>query len=189
MKKLIKLILVLFSLLSFGCAGTGERHALGMLGIASYQNEPDGFRGIRWGQEIGTLKGMQFLLRDKDGLSIYIRDNDSMTLGEATLSSVRYLFWQNKFVEAQMSADSDQLGALRNVLFEKYGEGYNHYGPSSSIHDYSWHGPVANVGLKRLGSNSSCDVWITSREISDQRSYTLKNRSKVQARKGAEKDF
>ena len=118
MKVVIKLMLACFCIVIAGCAGgkTFDRMA-----IDSYQNEPEDFRGIKWGQNIGELKNMQLVSKDKRGVSTYLRNNDSLTFGEAQLKRVRYLFWQNKFSEVQMSAAPDQLLALKKALNGKYG--------------------------------------------------------------------
>lgn len=176
MKLIIKLILVVYCLVTAGCAGTGERHTLDVMGIASFQNEPEGFRGIKWGQNIGDLKKMRLVSKNNKGLSIYSRSDDLLSLGEAKLTRVRYLFWQKKFFEAQMSAAPDQLQALKKVLNEKYGEGHNSSGPLSTIHDYSWSGPVAIVRLHRTNFMADSVVKITSREINNQMNYALKSK-------------
>ena len=168
MKLIIGLIVVMYCLVLTGCAGTGER-----MGSASFKNEPEGFRGIKWGQNIGEFKKMQLISRNKKGLSIYSRSDDLLSLDEAKLKRIQYLFWQKKFLEVQMSADPDQLQALKKVLNEKYGDGHNPYGESSRTADYSWSGPVAFVHLSRTNFMADCVVKITSREINNQMKHAL----------------
>src|SRR5690242_6807679 len=136
MKSRIKLILLMFCLVMAGCAGTGR-------GGAAFRNEPETFRGIKWGQNIAELKNMQLVSRDNKGLAIYSRSDDQLSLGNAKLRRVRYVFWQKKFLEARMSAAPDQLQALKKILYEQYGEGHTPYGSTDKVHDYSWVGPVA----------------------------------------------
>jgi hypothetical protein len=189
MKLLIDLILVLCCLVITGCAGMGERHTSDMMEIASYQNEPEGFRGIKWGQNIDEIKNMRLISRNNKGLSTYSRSEDVLSLGGAKLIRVRYLFWQKKFFEAQMSAAPDQLQALKRVLNEKYGKGHNPYGPSSTIHDYYWHGPVAIVHFFRTNFMTDCAVTITSREINNQMNNSLKIKAKTANIKRCKKDI
>jgi hypothetical protein len=179
MKLLIELILVLYCLAITGCAGMGKRHTPDMMEIASYQNEPEGFRGIKWGQNIAETKNMRLISRNNKGLSTYSRSEDILSFGEAKLIRVRYLFWQKKFFEAQMSAAPDQLQALKKVLNEKYGKGRNPNGTLSTIHDYFWHGPVAIVHFFRTNFMADCVVTITSREINNQMKYALKIKAKA----------
>jgi hypothetical protein len=172
MKLRNELIWVMCCLVLAGCAGPGMR-------VASFQNEPEGFRGIRWGQNIGEVRNMQLVSRDNKGMSVYSRNVDILSLGEAKLRRVRYVFWQKKFLEAQMYADPDQLQALKRVVYEQYGEGHNPYGPTSNVHDYSWVGPVASVRLSRTNFMADCEVKITSREISNQMNHALKIKAKT----------
>ena len=168
----IQLFLLMFCLVMAGCAGTGR-------GGASFRNEPESFRGIKWGQNIAEIKNMRLVSRDGKGLSIYSRNDDLLSLGEAKLKRVRYVFWQKKFLEAQMSAAPDQLQALKNALYEQYGEGHSPYGSNSKVHDYSWAGPVANVHLFRPNFMADCEVKITSREINNQMIHALKIKAKT----------
>lgn len=179
MKLIIELILVMCCLLLAGCAGTGVRHAFDMMGVGSFQNEPEGFRGITWGQNVGEIKKMSLVSRDNKGLSIYGRSDDVLSLGEAKLKRVRYLFWQNKFLEAQMSAAPDQLQALKKTLNTQYGEGHNPHGPSSTSHDIAWSGPYAVIRLSRTNFMADCVVNFTSREISSQMDSAHKNKAKA----------
>jgi len=167
-KLLVGLTLIVYCLIMAGCAGTGESRRPGGTGASTYKNEPDGFRGIRWGQNINELKKMRLVSRDRKVFSTYSRSGDPLYLGKAKLNYVRYLFWHNKFYEARMSAAPDQLHLLKTVLSEKYGEGNNPNGQNSKAHDYSWTDDGATIRLSRANFLADCIVTITSREISDQ---------------------
>jgi hypothetical protein len=174
MKSIIGLIVVMYCLAITGCAGTGER-----MGSASFKNEPEGFRGIKWGQNIAEFKKMRLVSRDKKGVSIYSLSDDVLSLDKAKLNRVRYLFWRNKFLEAQINAAPDQLHALKTGLNEKYGDGHNPYESLGTVHDYSWSGPLAFVHLSRTNFKADCLVKITSREINNQMKHSLKNNAKT----------
>lgn len=184
-----KFALLFIFLLLTACAGTGDRQTLGLLGITSFQNEPEEFRGIKWGQSPTKIQGLRFIKVDIDGLASYYKEDDQLSLGEAKLKKIQYFFWKDKFVEVVITAAPDQLQALKNVLFEKYDKGYNPYGIFSPIHDYSWFGPIASVHLRRIVFNHDCEVWIKSREINDQLVGYRQNKAKQLAEQGAKKDF
>jgi len=184
-----KLLLFIFIISLFGCAGTGELTTLGMLGLTSFQNEPDGFRGIKWGQHIKDIPGLKLTTTDNEGLALYTRENDDLQLGDAKLISLHYAFWQDRFMEVQIKASPGQLQALKNVLEEKYDKGFNPYGTFSPIHDYSWYGPVAMIRFQRLNAALNCDVWIRSREVMDSRTAFRSQKAKTGAERGSRQDF
>lgn len=67
--------------------------------LASYPNEPDGFRGIKWGTDITDLKDKMRLTETgvSTELVSYERVNDTLVIGTAQVSSIRYTFWLGKF--------------------------------------------------------------------------------------------
>ena len=52
---------------------------------AAFQNEPDNFRGVKWGDDISRLADFK-----KVGDETYQRDSDKLKVGDATLSKISY---------------------------------------------------------------------------------------------------
>lgn len=169
-----------------GCAGTQSREMLGMMGASSYQNEPAEFRGIKWGQDIKELKGLQLAADGGESYSVYTRPTDSLLLGDAALKTIEYLFWRDRFLAVRMAGSTDQLQALKNVLTIKFGDGYQ---PSPYFQDYSWSGPVASIKLLRIHFAADCIITITSREINDLMIIDQGQKAKAGAERGARQDF
>jgi hypothetical protein len=71
--------------------------------LAALANEMDGFRDMRWGQEIGTLKYMKFI-EEIDGLKYYWRMNDEMHMSGAGLKEIAYAFRADKLAGAVLSS-------------------------------------------------------------------------------------
>lgn len=69
--------------------------------LANYPNEPDGFRGIKWGTDITDVKATMRLHETETGISAelvsYERVSDTLVIGNAQISSIRYTFWRGKF--------------------------------------------------------------------------------------------
>ena len=57
----------------------------------SFQNEPDGFRGIKWGTKIETLKNMTKQGKEQT-FALYERDNDKLQTGNVELKVLYYIF-------------------------------------------------------------------------------------------------
>jgi hypothetical protein len=89
----------------------------------AFQNEPDGFRGIKWGTKIETLKDMRKLYT-KGNTTVYMRKNDKLQIGDAELQNISYMFWQDKFYSVYIQTKGYlNWAALKKVLFLKFGKG------------------------------------------------------------------
>lgn len=115
----------------------------------TYQNEPDGFRGIKWGTEFDTVKDqLTFAYLDDSygGINVYTKNNDDMSIGSASLESVQYCFWQNKFVMANINVVGiNNWFGVKDSLKAKFGQGFqsNRY-----IEDYTWIGNTTIISSK-----------------------------------------
>jgi len=94
-------------------------------GIA-FPSEPDGFNGIKWGTEIGVLKGMTNI--EKKGIPkeirVFKRDNDIKSFGGAEIDSIDYEFFKDRFVSVTLKVkDLRNFIILKKFLFKKYGRG------------------------------------------------------------------
>lgn len=111
-----------------------------------YDNEPDGFRGIKWGTKIDTLKGMM-IVRDEpaiNGTDVYVRANEEMKMEGAELETVEYYFWMGRFAGAVLSFSNENFEAIRKAAFSKYGDGTQ---PYDTQERYWWRGPKSNIML------------------------------------------
>ena len=114
--------------------------------LFAFQNEPDGFRGVKWGSDVSSLRMMQFIrdvTTDFGGISIYRNIDDEMKIGEATVQEIKYYFWRNKFFKITTSAN-DQMNALNlyRACMDNFGDRVDIY------HDtYTWTGKTTTVQL------------------------------------------
>lgn len=113
MKKAILLIIILLFLI------TG-------MGFA-FQNEPDGFRGLKWGD--APIKGMHstvvIIHRYSGKGNLYRRLKKELNIGSVELYAMKYLFnlRSNQFYEWEGSfSDEDDFDVLMIILEDKYGK-------------------------------------------------------------------
>jgi len=95
----------------------------------AFQNEPDGFRGIKWGTNIDKLSRIELInIGDYgDGRKVYKRRNDKMAIGEVKLNGIFYCFWKNQFSSVGiLCVPEDSVKLLKN-LEHTYGEGDTHF--------------------------------------------------------------
>jgi len=131
----------------------------------SFQNEPDGFRGIKWGTDITTLKGMEFLSIDPSigGIKKYKKTNEELKLGGATLRSVEYSFWREKFCSITVETEgSVNWGGLRDACIEKFGKGLQ----TNEVNDkFIWLGNIAEIRLDYHESSKKGSLNILSKNL------------------------
>ena len=109
-----------------------------------FQNEPGDFRGIKWGTDVGELKGMSFLAED-GGLRFFERENDSMTVEEVPVDRIVYGFHTQRFfnVLAYYSTLANFLN-LKDALTRKHGEPFR---PAGTPNRYFWTGDKVEMLL------------------------------------------
>jgi hypothetical protein len=117
-----------------------------------YKNEPDGFRGIKWGQKKSEVAGLSKAQQYTDGkgkllYTVHTIQNDNLQLGGATLSELYYYFDANgTFTKVRANITSTgSFNTLLASLFERYGEPTVGKSANDSIH--VWMGSQTKVAL------------------------------------------
>lgn len=150
--------------------------------LYAYQNEPDGFRGIKWGTDIKTLKDMKLLDVDSKD-RFYSKKGDKMKIGNAKLENIIYRFWDNEFYAVMVNTKgSSNWTAFKKAVFEKFGKGYqgNEY-----IKEYSWRGQITIINLKYNEFSEEGTLILFSVKIREKE----EDYQKQKAKEGAKEDF
>lgn len=117
MKK-VKILAIVFSVFLVGCFASTRSSKL--------RSDPDGFRNIKWGTEISTLKDMEKVEPDKSSnsdLIWYTRKGDLLAIGKARLENIFYSFWMGDFEGVWIGFGGDEnFEALKEELFERFGK-------------------------------------------------------------------
>ena len=188
MKK-IKILAVFFSFFLIGCSLLG--------GSSKFRREPDGFRDIKWGTDISTLRDMERVGQDKSpgsDLAWYTRKEESFAIGEASIERVFYSFWMGSLQGVWIDFKGDEnFGELRRELFERYGkvleseELMKKMGdepgrePSTIRHSeefYAWWGKVTEMTLSYSRDRHKGTLSIQSKKISEERIAYEKQKGK-----------
>lgn len=106
-----------------------------MSSLAFAAQEPEDFRGIKWGADISGLNEM-VEVSSGSGFLTYLRKGDENKIGQADVESIRYHFYKDKFFGSTiLFSGYDNFIFLKAALFEKYGAVVkkNRY-----IEDYTW---------------------------------------------------
>ena len=114
----VKILAIVFTLFLIGCFASARP--------SKPRSDPDGFRGIKWGTEISTLKGMEKAEQDKSSNSVlvwYTRRGDPLAIGKARLENIFYSFWMGNFKSVWIDFRGDEnFEALKKELFEQFGK-------------------------------------------------------------------
>jgi len=102
-KKKAKVLTIVFSFFLIGCFAFTR--------ASKSPSESDGFRDIKWGTEITTLKDMKKADQDKSSesdLVWYIRKGDTLAIGKAKLENISYSFWMGNFESVWIDFEGDE---------------------------------------------------------------------------------
>lgn len=154
-----------------------------LAGIASaFENEPEGFRGLKWGTKITDIKGMVYLNKEGD-FKNYSRKSEQMKIGNATLINIRYSFWQGRLASVRiMTKGHADWSALKGSTFSKFGEGIQ---PNSLIEYYYWNGNTSLISLEFNEFSKIGFLYMFSADIMAQRDKYEEQK----AEEGAETGF
>ena len=143
----------------------------GLAGIGfTFQNEPEGFRGLKWGDPpTEDMRYLQSIQEDK----IYSRANDKMQLGNAKLTTIDYTFYQDRFSVVYLSFEGkENYDLVKTLCRGRFGEATREEG----LYKFTWSGEEALVFLswdpvKKEGflSLRSWDIWLECYEVRKKR--------------------
>lgn len=128
-----KAILFLFVLMLIFCSLTS---------VGAFQNEPDGFRGLKWGNP--PTEDMKVVGKNEDeDTKYYTRFADKKGIGDAKFYLLRYGFYKNRFYDVMgFLRNKDDYDILKTICEEKFGE------PTEEGYcRLNWHGEKAAVAL------------------------------------------
>jgi len=125
------------------------------VGAFAFQNEPEGFRGVEWGDPPTE----DMVLWDVVvGLDLYILPGEKLTMGEAELVLITYCFYEDRFMEVNLHFfELDNYALLKEICRTKFGKELEQsasdlYWVSSQSQVSMDYLPVKNQGVLTLAS-------------------------------------
>lgn len=135
-KKCFLPVILVFLLGSFTFAETGK---------FKQGSEPEGFRGIKWGQNLYDLPAGQgwHQVFAGSGLKGYQRTKEDLELWGSKLERIVYNFLKDNFVHVEIRpSDKENYEILKQALFENFGKGIQ-----DSHGTYRWEGEKTAISL------------------------------------------
>jgi len=113
--------------------------------LSAFQNEPGDCRGIKWGTECHELSGFT-KVSTQSSLDYYMKRGEEMTIGDARLEMVVYVFYEKKFCGAVLNfKSSPNFQTIKTTLFDWYGAGSQ---PNKYADQYKWSGKNVTITLE-----------------------------------------
>jgi hypothetical protein len=188
MKK-VKILAILFIIFLIGCFASTRS--------SKPRSDPDGFRGIKWGTEISTLKDLEKVEQDKStdsDLVWYTRKGDTLAIGEAKLENIFYSFWTGNFEGVWIDFKGEEnFEALKKELFEQFGKALESEGSMRKMGKrtgrerspteragtfYAWWGKNTEMSLSYSEDRHKGTLTINSRRIREERKDYEKQKEK-----------
>jgi hypothetical protein len=139
----------------------------------SFQNEPDDFRGIKWGTNIKELRKMKLVEDDKTS-KYYIRKSDKLIIGKAALKSISYGFYDDRFYFGYIRFNShDNFSGIKEALSEQYGAGVQ-----NSIEECIWTGQNVDISLRYNEASGRGKIYYIFKPIAKEKDGDKKEQPK-----------
>jgi hypothetical protein len=144
----------------------------------SFENEPDSFRGIKWGTDVKDVPKL-VKVEDSGSFKAYKKSQDKLKIGEADVKNVFYGFYDNQFAMVLIEYfGSSSFSLLKETLFQLYGTGLR---PNRFMENYMWHGKIVDISMEYSEITKKGSIIYSYKPIGDK---NLKDR-KEKAKKGA----
>ena len=140
--KILKILIIFSVILFMDGVATGQ---LVHEGSSEFKpgSEPDGFRGIKWGTDISTLKDMVFIDAIYRDMKRYERRGDELKIGEAKLDYIQYEFRKGRFYLVEMwFKGGENFNQIKETMFEIYGKGRS---MTEKTEGYFWEGEKTDM--------------------------------------------
>ena len=137
-------------------------------------SEPDGWRGIKWGTDVSTLKDMESVKSASPEtfhglMKEYKRNGDSLRMGDSKVDIIMYYFFKDKLVKIGiLLSGRTNFDKLRNECFKVFGGGRVDYTKNKDgkiiSEKYEWEGNISKIVLGIICdlSNQNYDTGILS---------------------------
>lgn len=125
------------------------------LGVFAFQNEPDGFRGLKWGDPPTEDMAYWELVV---GLDLYILPGEKLSLGEAKLEIITYCFYEDRFMEVNLHfLGLENYKLLMEICRTKFGKEVEH-----SASNLYWVSSQSEVSMDYLPSKNQGVLTLAS---------------------------
>ena len=141
----------------------------------AFRNEPEGFRSIMWADDITQNKDEMTLSQSSEQSSYYKRNGDSLEIGGAELSSIDYIYKNDKLSSIMIKTEGiNNKSAIIEAFKTQFGKPYqgNRY-----IDEYIWRGSKTAIILSCKVISYKCSVLMNSIQIMNEEKENSKQKA------------
>lgn len=131
-----------------------------------------GFRGIAWGAPASSDSDLCFVTTVDGGMAFYVRKGEKLSLGEAKLTNVYYIFDDGGFGGVVIQADGtnrDNYTKMRAACIAQWGESIKASGENAAPDTDYW-GIDTCIAQLRLKEDGTCVLYLLSDAMSERMS-------------------
>jgi hypothetical protein len=125
----------------------------------------DGFGDMKWGTRLAHVGGLEIKQIDSglNDVIEYVRPQDALKLGDATLQSVVYAFWRDQLYTVTIwTQGQENYNALRDTVSNRFGKGTRIDGSSEK---YLWSDSTTDMMLKYAKDGQDGMLWMRGKEL------------------------
>lgn len=125
----------------------------------------EGLDDLKWGDRAANVDGLETIQTDSalEDVSEYVRPQDALKLGDATLTSVVYAFWRDQLYTVTIwTRGQTNYQALRNAALEQFGKGIQ---IDRSSEGYLWSDGPTDVMLEYSEEDQYGMLWMRCKEL------------------------
>lgn len=143
----------------------------------AFQNEPDEFRGIKWGTNIRELPNMD-LSKDAGESKYYHRRYEKMRIADAELEQIDYGFYKGRFLSVTIYFKGDlNFDKLKTILDTRYGDADL---SDFNLKEYIWVGRSVNISFGYKQTTKKGIISYLFKPITEGKGKDQVNREKLQ---------
>lgn len=148
-----------------------------VVSAVAFQNEPDGFRGIKWGTSLSSLKGYSFLypyIMDQR-VRYYDKDKENLQVFGMKADKIEYGFARGRFYSYMIEFRGEgKIEAIKNHLVKEYGPWRSsekneatdsNAGKLIKSENFYWPGSVAYINFLCDYTNQEASVNVYSEQV------------------------
>lgn len=134
--KHIFLAIAILGILMFSCTAFAAE---------AYKNEPEGFRGLKWGSDFSAVKNEMVYSRTDDsygGIDFYTRKNEELVVGSTAILEIEYGFWRGQLSCVTIYTNKKNWNSVTEELIAEFGIPYKSPQKDNS---YWWFGDITCI--------------------------------------------
>ncbi len=135
----------------------------------SYQNEPNGFRDLKWGTDLSELNNSLYYVgySEHTQCQVYVRPSDELKIGNVTLQKIEYYFNKNKLCGVVVEVEGyTNWSNLKTSTLDRFGNpSTTNINDHSLINEeYEWDGNITYTLLMHSNLAKKGSLSLISRE-------------------------